>query len=151
MIMCLMVVPLLKSYHPTCRCRNFTETSSPRAMIKGLNTGPNSCKPADYLVDHPTNRKWVISPVINGISRVNPLVTGDLLPTYDSWDDPPSSGSEVVSCPMGITNPSDSSCSTYVLDFYRARIPEPPPSCPRKCDHVLDEHFCWSCGYNNVG
>ncbi|CAL1129936.1 unnamed protein product [Cladocopium goreaui] len=26
----------------------------------------------------------------------------------------------VVSCPVGITNPTDSSCSTYVLDFYRA-------------------------------
>ena len=25
---------------------------------------------------HPTNRKWVITPVINGISRVNPLRTG---------------------------------------------------------------------------
>ena len=29
-----------------------------------------------YLVAHPTNRKWVITPVINGISRVNPLITG---------------------------------------------------------------------------
>ena len=28
-----------------------------------------------YLVAHPT-RKWVITPVINGISRVNPLITG---------------------------------------------------------------------------
>jgi len=28
------------------------------------------------LVAHPTNRKWVITPVINGISRVNPLITG---------------------------------------------------------------------------
>ena len=24
----------------------------------------------------PRNRKWVIAPVINGISRVNPLITG---------------------------------------------------------------------------
>ena len=30
----------------------------------------------NYLVAHPTNRKWVITPVINGISRVNPLITG---------------------------------------------------------------------------
>ena len=29
-----------------------------------------------YLVAHPTNRKWVITTVINGISRVNPLITG---------------------------------------------------------------------------
>ena len=29
-----------------------------------------------YLVAHPTARKWVITPVINGISRVNPLITG---------------------------------------------------------------------------
>ena len=29
-----------------------------------------------YLVAHPTNHKWVITPVINGISRVNPLTTG---------------------------------------------------------------------------
>ena len=29
-----------------------------------------------YLVAHPANRKWVIDPVINGISRVNPLITG---------------------------------------------------------------------------
>jgi hypothetical protein len=29
----------------------------------------------DTLVAHPTNRKWVITPVINGIGRVNPLVT----------------------------------------------------------------------------
>ena len=29
-----------------------------------------------YLVAHPTNRKWVITPVINGISRVNPLIIG---------------------------------------------------------------------------
>ena len=28
------------------------------------------------LVAHPTNRKWVITPVRNGISRVNPLITG---------------------------------------------------------------------------
>ena len=27
-------------------------------------------------VAHPTARKWVITPVINGISRVNPLRTG---------------------------------------------------------------------------
>ena len=27
-----------------------------------------------YLVADPTNRKWVITPVINGISRVNPLI-----------------------------------------------------------------------------
>jgi hypothetical protein len=26
-----------------------------------------------YLVAHPMNRKWVITGVINGISRVNPL------------------------------------------------------------------------------
>ena len=25
---------------------------------------------------HPTARKWVITPVIHGISRVNPLITG---------------------------------------------------------------------------
>ena len=25
---------------------------------------------------HPTARKWVITPVINGISRVNPLIKG---------------------------------------------------------------------------
>ena len=25
---------------------------------------------------HPTNRKWVITPVINGISRLNPLIIG---------------------------------------------------------------------------
>ena len=31
-----------------------------------------------YLVDHPTNREWVISPVKNGMIRVNPLVTGDI-------------------------------------------------------------------------
>ena len=29
-----------------------------------------------YLVAHPTARKWVITPVVNGISRVNPLITG---------------------------------------------------------------------------
>jgi hypothetical protein len=29
-----------------------------------------------YLVAHPTSRKWVITPVINGISRVNPLIIG---------------------------------------------------------------------------
>jgi len=28
------------------------------------------------LVAHPTARKWVITPVINGISKVNPLITG---------------------------------------------------------------------------
>ena len=32
-----------------------------------------------YLVDHPTNRKWVITPVINGISRVIPLITGVII------------------------------------------------------------------------
>ena len=29
-----------------------------------------------YLVAHPTASKWVITTVINGISRVNPLITG---------------------------------------------------------------------------
>ena len=29
-----------------------------------------------HLVAHPTARKWVITPIINGISRVNPLITG---------------------------------------------------------------------------
>ena len=29
-----------------------------------------------YLVAHPTARKWVITKVINGISRVNPLRSG---------------------------------------------------------------------------
>ena len=28
------------------------------------------------LVAHPTARKWVITPGINGISRVNPLIIG---------------------------------------------------------------------------
>ena len=28
-----------------------------------------------YLVVHPTNRKWVITPFITGISRVSPLIT----------------------------------------------------------------------------
>ena len=27
-------------------------------------------------VAHPMARKWVITPIINGISRVNPLITG---------------------------------------------------------------------------
>jgi hypothetical protein len=30
--------------------------------------------------------KWVITPIINGISRVNPLITGVI------WDEPPSMG-----------------------------------------------------------
>ena len=29
-----------------------------------------------YLVAHPTNRKWVTTLVINGISGVSPLITG---------------------------------------------------------------------------
>ena len=29
-----------------------------------------------YLVAHPTARKWVVTPVINGIIRVNPLIIG---------------------------------------------------------------------------
>ena len=29
-----------------------------------------------HLVAHPTARKWVITPIINGISRVNPLLIG---------------------------------------------------------------------------
>ena len=32
----------------------------------------------EYLVVHPTNRKWVITLVINGISGVSPLITGVL-------------------------------------------------------------------------
>ena len=28
----------------------------------------------------PTARKWVITPVVNGISRVNPLITGGYIP-----------------------------------------------------------------------
>ena len=28
------------------------------------------------MMAHPTARKWVITPVINGISKVNPLITG---------------------------------------------------------------------------
>ena len=31
--------------------------------------------PNPYLVVHPTNRKWVITLVINGISGVSPLIT----------------------------------------------------------------------------
>ena len=42
-----------------------------------------------YLVAHPTARKWVITPVINGISRVNPLVIGfrpiKTLPLRQPW------------------------------------------------------------------
>ena len=30
----------------------------------------------------PTNRKWVITPIINGISRVNPLITRVITGTY---------------------------------------------------------------------
>ena len=36
----------------------------------------HGCRRANCLVAHPTARKWVITPVINGISRVNPLITG---------------------------------------------------------------------------
>ena len=34
--------------------------------------------------------KWVISPVINGISRVNPLITGVDYNPLTKWDEPPS-------------------------------------------------------------
>ena len=35
-------------------------------------------------VAHPMARKWVITPIINGISRVNPLITG--VPTiHSTW------------------------------------------------------------------
>ena len=34
------------------------------------------CPMCPHLVAHPTARKWVITPVINGISKVNPLITG---------------------------------------------------------------------------
>ena len=44
-----------------------------RRIWKGL---VNVCKKVPYLVAHPTNRKWVITPVINGISSLNPLITG---------------------------------------------------------------------------
>ena len=41
------------------------------------------------LVAHPTNRKWVITPVVNGIiiSRVNPLLTGVIthLHPFTKW------------------------------------------------------------------
>ena len=31
-----------------------------------------------YLVAHPTARKWLITPVMNGISRVKPLIIGGI-------------------------------------------------------------------------
>jgi hypothetical protein len=43
---------------------------------KSWEYGFRSCTREGYLVAHPTARKWVITPVINGISRVNPLITG---------------------------------------------------------------------------
>ena len=49
-----------------------------------------------YLVAHPTARKWVITPVINGISKANPLITG-VITCYNpltKWDEPPSRGDE---------------------------------------------------------
>ena len=33
---------------------------------------------------HPTNRKWVVTPLINGVSRVNPLIIGVI-----TQDEPP--------------------------------------------------------------
>ena len=44
------------------------------------------------LVAHPTARKWVITPVTNGISRVNLLIYnwGELTHLLYKWDEPPS-------------------------------------------------------------
>ena len=44
-----------------------------RMAMMGRDIGGNL-----YLLggELPTNRKWVITPVINGICRVNPLITG---------------------------------------------------------------------------
>ena len=39
---------------------------------------------------HPTNRKWVIAPVINGISKVNPLITGVITHLRFVGSSPPS-------------------------------------------------------------
>ena len=32
--------------------------------------------PSGYLVAHPTNRKWVITPVISGLTLLIPFITG---------------------------------------------------------------------------
>jgi hypothetical protein len=42
-----------------------------------------------YLVAHPTNRKWVISPVISGLTLLIPFITGVEYP-LTKWDEPPS-------------------------------------------------------------
>ena len=46
-----------------------------------------------YLVDHPTNRKWVSSPQLCQWTlppQKSHLLTRVVGPTYDSWDEPPS-------------------------------------------------------------
>ena len=55
-----------------------TDSRGSRAPEEGSSSSKKTVISIAYLVDHPTNRKWVISPVINGIIRVNPLVTGDI-------------------------------------------------------------------------
>ena len=40
------------------------------------------------------------SPVISGISRINPLITRVKKPTYDSWDDPASRDHEEHHWPL---------------------------------------------------
>ena len=49
-------------------------TKLPSLKITWTPKGTPGCW--NYLVAHPTNRKWVITPVRNGISRVNPLISG---------------------------------------------------------------------------
>ena len=44
-----------------------------------------------YLVVHPTNRKWVITPVITGLTPPIPFITRGITHQHDSWDEPPSS------------------------------------------------------------
>ena len=43
-----------------------------------------------YLMAHLTARKWVITPIISGLTLLIPCKSLGLYPTYDSWDEPPS-------------------------------------------------------------
>ena len=46
-----------------------------------------------YLVVHPTDRKWVTTLVVNGISggKSSTYIWGELTHKNDPWDEPPSS------------------------------------------------------------
>ena len=99
-------------------------------------------KKMGHLVAHPTARKWVITPVINGTSKVNPLITGVITHLLSGM----SHQASPFFCPwrMGIESTNSGEYSWLILFFWWFRTPYSKAVWPFWWGYIIHVHPLFS-------